>query len=184
MHSDIHVAVRFRDQSVFAGEQLRCTITFRNVASLSEESATPSLHNRQRSRRESISQLAAQASRPAGSLNYAQNGRSLSRDHSVDYAGQRKPSPLLNNQEASSSVRPQRPGHKHQRSVSIISVASPTVAGDAGSLASGSWDKPKRGHSRSSTVQLQSGKPCRCGAAESHTYLTQHPNEKRASRTA
>ncbi|KAJ9614238.1 Golgi membrane exchange factor (Ric1p-Rgp1p) subunit [Cladophialophora chaetospira] len=157
MHSDIHVAVRFHDQSVFAGEQLRCVITFRNVANLAEEPATPLSHNRRRSRRESISQLAAaQAGKPNNALRLSQNGRTVSKDHFVDQAGTQRPSPLPNYQDAANSDKSQRPVHKQQRSISIVSLASPTVTGDVGSLASGGWGKQKGpSHSRSSTVQVQ-----------------------------
>ena len=34
MHSDIKVIVRFKEQSVFAGEDVQCTITFKNIAHL------------------------------------------------------------------------------------------------------------------------------------------------------
>jgi hypothetical protein len=158
MHSDIHVAVRFHDQSVFAGELLQCTITFRNVANLAEEPLTPSLQSHRRSRRESISQLAAQANRPNNVLRLSQHGRSYNNEHPPGQASHRRPSPSANNRDTISNARPQRPVHKQQRSISIISVASPTVAGDVGSLTAGGWDKQKRpGHSRSSTVQIQHG---------------------------
>lgn len=164
MHSDIHVAVRFHDQSVFAGEQLRCTITFRNVANVTEEPVTPSsFQNRRRSRRESISQLAAQANRPNNVLRLSQNGRSFNNGHSPDPGGQRRSPSISSTAHGSTGdSRSQRPGHKHQRSVSIISVNSPTVTGDVGG-----WDKPKRpGHSRSSTVQLHHG---RCSNVSQNT---------------
>ena len=159
MHSDIHVAVRFHDQSVFAGEQLRCTITFRNVANLSEEPVATSLHARSRSRRESISQLAAQATRRNSTLRLGQNGRHLRENQPADHPGHRRPSPSLNNQDPANNNNFQRPVHRQQRSISIISVASPIITGDVGTLPSGAWDKQKRpGHSRSSTVQIQPGK--------------------------
>ena len=159
MHSDIHVAVRFHDQSVFAGEQLRCTITFRNVANLSEEPATPPLHNRRRSRRESISQLAAQGFKPNNALRLNQNGRPGGKNHPTGQSGQQKPSTSLNSQGAAGDAAAQKPAHKHQRSISIISVTSPPIAGYAGNSAAGDWARQKRpSHSRSSTVQIAPGK--------------------------
>ena len=162
MHSDIHVAVRFHDQSVFAGEELRCTVTFRNVANLAEEPATPFIHSRRSSRQESISQLAAQASRPNNVLRLNQDGRFARRDRSADQAGIQKPLPPLNDQDATNSVTAQRSAHRQQRSISIRSVAPPIAAGDVESLASGGREHQKRPtHSRSSTVQLQHGKSLR-----------------------
>ncbi|OAP55728.1 hypothetical protein AYL99_09880 [Fonsecaea erecta] len=151
MHSDIHVVVRFHDQSVFAGEQLRCTITFRNVAPTSSEPLTPSFQTLRRQRRESISQLAAaQSAKPSTVLRLSQNGhngRPAGHEHAADQAGRS----LYTDNSAST----QRPTHKQQRSVSIISLTSPTIAGDLEYGAPGSWTKPKRpSHSRSSTVQI------------------------------
>ncbi|OAG39063.1 hypothetical protein AYO21_06783 [Fonsecaea monophora] len=144
MHSDIHVAVRFHDQSVFAGEQLRCTITFRNVAS-SSEPLTPSFQSLRRQRRESISQLAAaQSTKPSTVLRLSQNGQNG------------RP----NSHEQGPDQPAQRPGHKQQRSVSIISLTSPTIVGDVDHGASGGRAKPKRpAHSRSSTVQIHHAHP-------------------------
>ncbi|KIW88025.1 uncharacterized protein Z519_11135 [Cladophialophora bantiana CBS 173.52] len=161
MHSDIHVVVRFHDQSVFAGEHLRCTITFRNVAN-SLELPTPSYQTLRRSRRESISQLAAQSTKPNTILRLSQNGqngRSTGHEHSADQAGRQMP---LGSWSSDNPASVQRPGHKQQRSVSIISLTSPTIAGDLEHGAPGGWAKPKRpSHSRSSTVQIQHGKSTR-----------------------
>ncbi|OQU96166.1 hypothetical protein CLAIMM_02281 [Cladophialophora immunda] len=155
MHSDIHVAVRFHDQSVFAGEQLRCTITFRNVATTSEP-PTPSFQSLRRQRRESISQLAAaQSTKPSTVLRLSQNGqngRSTGHEQAADQAGRQVP---LGSSYTDNPAHVQRPAHKQQRSVSIISLTSPTIAGDLEHGAPGGWTKPKKpSHSRSSTVQI------------------------------
>ncbi len=159
MHSDIHVAVRFHDQSVFAGEELRCTITFRNVANLAEEPVAPYIHSRRSSRRESISQLAAQASRPNNVLRLNQDGRFARKEPSPDQADTQKPKPSISNHDAANSDTSRKPAHRQQRSISIISVAPPTATGEVERLPSGGWGNQKRpSHSRSSTVQLQNGK--------------------------
>jgi hypothetical protein len=162
MHSDIHVVVRFHEQSVFAGEHLRCTITFRNVANLSEP-VTPALPPRRSSRRESISQIASQAARNHAATRVGPHGRTNnSGDHSIDTVGGRhRPTASFHIPTSASDneVHPQRPTHKQQRSVSIISVTSPITAGDLADSNTSSWAKQQRlsHHQRSSTVGIQHG---------------------------
>lgn len=161
MHSDIHVVVRFHEQSVFAGEQLRCTITFRNVANLSEP-VTPAHAPRRSSRRESISQIASQATKIHAASRVAPNGRTnISGDHSTEVGGRHRPNSSFHTPTSTSDneVHPQRPGHKQQKSVSIISVTSPITAGDLADSNASSWAKQQRlsHHQRSSTVGTQHG---------------------------
>jgi len=156
MHSDIHVVVRFHEQSVFAGEHLRCTITFRNVANHSEP-VTPALPARRSSRRESISQIASQAARNHAAARVGLNGRTNnSGDHSIEVGGRHRPSASFHTPPSASDteVHHQRPVHKQQRSVSIISVTSPITAGDLADSNTSSWAKQQRlsHHHRSSTV--------------------------------
>ncbi|KIX04107.1 uncharacterized protein Z518_07660 [Rhinocladiella mackenziei CBS 650.93] len=159
MHSDIHVVVRFHDQSVFTGEHLRCTITFKNVANLSEP-VTPAFHPRRSSRHESISQIAAVAQATknnAAAVRLSQNGRSASSEHSTDQpsrhratASSHSPGLPRDNQ-----PHPPRPNHKAQRSVSIISVTSPIAASDLADNSVHSGARQLRlGHQRASTVQI------------------------------
>ncbi|EXJ78437.1 hypothetical protein A1O1_08837 [Capronia coronata CBS 617.96] len=160
MHSDLHVVVRFHDQSVFAGEELRCTITFKNVATLSEP-VTPASQTRRTSRRESINQIAAQVNRTNASPRLGQNGRARNNnDHLPEPPDRHRAtasySPGSPNEH---QTRPQRPTHQQQRSVSIISVTSPIAAGDL-SENGGSWARQQRlSHQRSSTVATQQAAP-------------------------
>ena len=39
MPSDLQVFVKWKEQTVFAGEDVECTITFKNVAEIAEEKA-------------------------------------------------------------------------------------------------------------------------------------------------
>ena len=160
MHSDIHVVVRFHDQSVFAGEHLRCTITFKNVANLSEP-ATPGLQPRRSSRRESISQIVAQVAKNNAAARAGQNGRSLNNNElAADKPGRHRAlgSSHSPGSTSDSQVHLQRPPHKQQRSVSIISVTAPISAGDLADGTTSSWAKQQRlGHQRSSTMQIQQG---------------------------
>lgn len=157
MHSDIHVLVRFHEQSVFAGEELRCTVSFRNVANLSE----PPIRPRQSSRRESIGHIAAQVAKSNAANRSSHAARpSHNNDNLPDLAQRHRPSgssppphPGFEDHQA------QTPGNKQQRSVSIISVTSP-IAGEVGDSTSSSWAKQQRlSHQRSSTTGNQYGMP-------------------------
>ncbi|KAI1612805.1 Rgp1-domain-containing protein [Exophiala viscosa] len=152
MPSDIHVVVRFQDQSVFAGEQLRCTITFKNVANLPEP-VSPGYSRRRSSRRQSISQLAAQSTRNHALQRLSQNGHQ--NDSAAEPHGRyRATASLQTTVPVTDSLDPTgRPAPK-QRSVSIISVTSPIPTGDQVNATSGSWATQQRlSHQRSSTVQ-------------------------------
>jgi len=152
MPSDIHVVVRFQEQSVFAGEQLRCTITFKNVANLPEP-VSPGYSRRRSSRRQSISQLAAQSTRNLAVQRLGHNGRQI--DSAAEPHGRhRATASLQTTVPVTDSLDPtERPAIK-QRSVSIISVTSPIPTGDHVNTTSGSWATQQRlSHQRSSTVQ-------------------------------
>lgn len=168
MRSDIHVAVRFHEQCVFAGEQLKCTITFRNVANFSEPT-TPAFHGRRSSRQESIGQLAAQAGRNVSAARGGPHGWPINTaEGTVDQSGRHRATASLNTPAVSTTSpisggfdnarRPPRPGHKKQMSVSIISVPSSVLpnATDGGSTHPGMRTRPS--HQRSSTVQIHHGK--------------------------
>lgn len=163
MHSDIHVIVRFHEQSVFAGEELRCTITFKNVANLIEP-VSPSIPKRRSSRQASISQIAAHSARNHGHSRLSQNGRSATTDNErfPDARGRHKATASLQNPIPTTDLPSpvERPGFK-QRSVSIISVTSPIATTDHADVSAGSWAKQQRlSHQRSSTVQIHHGKLC------------------------
>ncbi|KAJ4525165.1 Golgi membrane exchange factor (Ric1p-Rgp1p) subunit [Exophiala dermatitidis] len=153
MHSDIHVVVRFHGQSVFAGEELRCTITFKNVAT-STEPVSPPLGTGRGSRRESISQIAAQVNRSNASARLNQNGRVRGNndDFTEPAGGQRASASHRARSPDERQTHPRRPTHQHQRSVSIMSVTSPIASGDVADNGS-SWARQQRlGHQRTSTV--------------------------------
>ncbi|KIW39467.1 uncharacterized protein PV06_08078 [Exophiala oligosperma] len=159
MHSDIHVIVRFQEQSVFAGEELKCTITFKNIANLAEPPVTPSIARRRSSRHESISQIAAISLKNHAHLRLGQNGRSVSdKESHSDSRGRHRATASLQSPINTTDLQSptERPGYK-QRSVSIISVTSPIGNNDHPESSSpNSWARQQRlSHQRSSTVQLQ-----------------------------
>ncbi|RMD44570.1 hypothetical protein DV735_g605, partial [Chaetothyriales sp. CBS 134920] len=138
MPSDIQVFVRFQNQCVFAGEELRCTITFKNTASLPEAQPTP-LIRPWTGRSPSLNLLSPAEPRVAVSPQIVGRERAQ-RDGQIS----NPPTPLT-----------PRPGdldsqsrHRSQRSVSIISINSVS-----GPPSAGIPPRPLFGHRRTSTIQ-------------------------------
>lgn len=169
MPSDVQVFVRFKDQSVFAGEELNCVITFKNVAEQLEP-PTPGGTTFRHTKRNSINQLAA-AQAAAGLNNARKAGELHQRDarspstgpgersrakHQGSFSISTPATPILRGPSPSNDAVP-RPAHQHQRSVSIIS-ASPVLPQDV------SNGRPKMlGHRRSSTMNATGKhKACHC----------------------
>ena len=151
MPSEMQVYVRFREQCVFAGEEMACTITFKNVADTQTHTPTTP-GNGNSGRRNSISQLAAismRGGRGAHNPRVVTNfGRGEMNTHKATMS---LSTPLSTTSEGFSPMAPpiQRPPQKHQRSISIISgpnhapIQAKSPIGD---------DRPNTGHTRSSTV--------------------------------
>ena len=149
MPSDIHVYVRFRDQCVFAGEELKCTIIFKNAAYLSEPQ-TPAISGRRSSRTASLGQFTL-ADQKKGLVEGQNAKRTRVQKEAVVSSAPGSASHQPSKQGAE-SAHPNRPGHKHQRSVSIISITSPILS--PGLPSAGLVARPPVGHKRSSTVQI------------------------------
>ena len=149
MPSDIQVFVRFDGQSVFAGENLKCTITFKNAASHSGPQ-TPAIPRRQHSRSASLGYFGNQDT--AQKAANGQNGRPVRTQKDAVVSAASEPSHRQGSVGADSGPRSHRPGQKHQRSVSIISITSPTLS--PGPPSAGIPSRPVIGHKRSSTVHL------------------------------
>jgi hypothetical protein len=165
MPSDIHVLVQFQDQCVFAGEELRCTITFRNILEQPEPQAlsTPPLRN---SRTTSIGKHAGAASRQPSAQSEGHITRTASRQPSHGSEQQSASAhriPSISGEHSPQSApegagRSRCQGHKQQRSVSIISVTSPTISPSQNAFPSGLGLRPAATHRRSSTIQISSGR--------------------------
>lgn len=165
MPSNIQVFVKWRDQTIFAGENVECTITFKNVADTASEASNGGdggQHQRKASR------VANHAGSPNSdsffSLKSPQNLFSGRRSYSI--SSQRKPyhrtasslsSPLAASHSfpptSSPSTRSWQPGHSHKRSVSILSIDSEGPTEKAPSPQN-LRAKPARGHGRSASLQI------------------------------
>lgn len=170
--SNIRVLVHWRDQTVFAGEDVKCTITFKNVAQDAEPAHShqhqPSTHDRKHAAAQlSISSPRANRTRGTGSLNTPSRPPISNRGHRRSALSLSIPS--TSSQNRSVPVQwPQgsgpdggppsgRPGHSHKRSLSIVSIGSAGGVDDhitrLENNASSSY-VPKRGHNRASSLQI------------------------------
>ncbi|KAH9875066.1 hypothetical protein J1614_004554 [Plenodomus biglobosus] len=189
--SNIRVFVRWKDSTVFAGEDIECTITFRNVAppqpcdtlpsSLSSSPPPPPTrhHDRQRklppvhsSTRPTISRNSSFVSaQPPPQI--ARSHRPALSLHSPSAVGERRP-PLTPGATlaANNSSSEQR---RHGRSLSIISLA--TNATTDGNHERGiPIRRPPRGHARSASLQVVPGRPNSYPVASPGHRSATHPS--------
>lgn len=139
--SDIQVFVRWKDQTIFAGEDVECTITFRNVA----ESNNPDSNNHSGQ----LTPLQSQRKQPRTGNSDSSSFFSLKSPQNIFFGSGRRSnsiSPHKNSSHrissslsASHSFPPPStprvgppPGHKHKRSVSILSIDSEGGGGGGG----------------------------------------------------
>ncbi|KAJ5281816.1 hypothetical protein N7478_007188 [Penicillium angulare] len=166
MPSNIQVFVKWKDQTIFAGENVECTITFKNVAE-TKSTANPAGEGHQRK----TSRVANHTSNNNSDsfLGFKSPQGLFSGRRSYSISSQRKPSnhraasslstptiashsfPPASN--PSSTPRSWQPGHSHKRSVSILSIDS---EGQTDSSPSPHYNrgKPARGHGRSASLQI------------------------------
>lgn len=163
--------MRFKEPSVFAGEELECTITFKNVAQEQHDSSPTDTRSGRHSRQDNLVGQAATTPRGSGggwskeksrlaaaALHSARN--SFNRSH--------KATSSLSIPKSSGSVigSPStpyaekaivRPGPNHRRSVSIISAGSAEVGDEYDNkkvVQVLDRSRPEFSHRRASTLQV------------------------------
>ena len=172
MPSDIQVFVRFKEPSVFAGEELECKITFKNVATGQHDTPPLDSISGRHSRRVGFVEQSATASRGTSAGWSKENPRlattaihsawsSINRSHKATASL----SIPKSSGTATASPSPPcveravvRPGPNHRRSVSIISAGSPSFREDYDSQKSGQIAerlRPGLSHRRTSTLQVE-----------------------------
>jgi hypothetical protein len=177
--SNIRAFVHWKEPSIYAGEDIECIITFKNVASYpgqesqeEDEPQTPYFNGFSRapsavaSRRSSVAQSSAQASwapsfsssrqvpngrghRPALSLNVL----STSSRAGLPSAGLHS-APMPGRTPTSS-----RPAKGHGRSLSIMSLGSEAPSDGRQVMPPPATKRPTRGHARSASLQVTSKPP-------------------------
>lgn len=155
--SNIRVFIRWHDQTVFAGEEVKCTITFKNVAPTPGQAKPPPqqsersrlaspLHTRPRSNQGLTPPPSASSGR-----GHRRSALSLSvpasQSHSRTGSVQWPSSPITGDRRSS---------HSHKRSVSIVSIGSNNTVEDhtqRNDLPTRP-QRPHRGHGRASSLQI------------------------------
>ena len=165
--SNIRVFVQWKDSTVFAGEDIQCTITFKNIANPEGREPSPvRRHNgfapggeRQRklppvrsSTRPSISRNSSFVSQIPGSP-HIHSHRPAQSLYGASVVGDAR-SPMSTSGAFGNNVR----GHKHGRSISIISLGTDAATGGShnGSVTP---TRPTRGHGRSASMQVVPNRP-------------------------
>jgi hypothetical protein len=189
MPSDLHFFVRFEQPAVFAGEEVRCIITFRNIDSLPPPKPGGLRSGRHSRRTSFVEQIATTPRLTNGGSNLenlrlgALNVHTARKGsgHEGKDAVLRPKSAIGEGRTESQSLateisKPIRPGSKHQRSVSIISMGSPDNDVGLDHFRGGPVIQPQRppvGHKRASTVQISSDRQDRSGQLVLHgKFLT------------
>ncbi|KAI1083946.1 Rgp1-domain-containing protein [Whalleya microplaca] len=165
--SNIRVFIKWEDQTVFAGEDIKCRVTFKNVAPGPNQ--TRSVSNQHQHQHPQSPQVERSRSSPLLSPrgfkpNNNNNGLTppgTSRGHRSTLS--------LTVPSSSSRLRggppqwpppsqptPQRSGHTHKRSLSIVSIGSAATIEDQSLSTPGSARSQRsgRGHGRSASLQI------------------------------
>ncbi|KFX94712.1 hypothetical protein V490_04235 [Pseudogymnoascus sp. VKM F-3557] len=174
--SNIRVCVEWSQSTVFAGEEVGCKITFKNIAAIPGNPRIPPnpsgthgpspLGERHRKTKTTTS---SQISDGRGRASNVSNSLSLpnTRGHrsalslNVPAAGKfQQPDTRLGNDNVSESA-PRSKGHSHRRSVSIISLGANETAGSdiSGSNSNEPPRVPFRRHGRAASLQIVPRRP-------------------------
>ncbi|KAF2712113.1 Rgp1-domain-containing protein [Pleomassaria siparia CBS 279.74] len=188
MTSNIRVFVQWKDSTVFAGEDIECTITFKNVAPPSGRDRSP-----RRAKQNGFAGADRQRKLPPPA--HSSPGPSISRNSSI--ASQMPPPHLRAHRPALSLNSPTQSAvddrrspilssgslhngsalstKAHGRSLSIMSIG--TDAATEVSLDRGAASKrPTRGHGRSASLQVTPGRPNSFSMlSPNHRFLTHSP---------
>jgi hypothetical protein len=163
--SNIQVFVKWKDQTIFAGEDVECVITFKNVTD-----TTPAASNGGEGHQRKLSRVANHASNSASDsfFSFKSPNSLFSGRRSYSISSQRKPfhrtasslsSPLVGSNSfppnSPSTPRSWQPGHSHKRSVSILSIDSEGHVDSSPSPQNFARAKSiARGHGRSASLQV------------------------------
>ncbi|KAI1825372.1 Rgp1-domain-containing protein [Xylaria intraflava] len=174
--TNIRVFIKWDDQTVFSGEELRCQITFKNVASGSGQSASSSSpasasipasinlrHPPPSSPRADRQRQASPLLSPRGkSMNNGLTPPAFTRGHrsALSLNVSSTNSRLRNNAQQWPPLQPPAfpqntaPSHAHKRSLSIVSIGSNATVDDQVHSNSPQSRRPARTHGRSASLQI------------------------------
>ena len=157
--------MKWKDQIIFAGEDVECTITFKNVAEKEINKNDGTAHGRRPSRPSTAN--AASSEPPRLSLKTPQSFFSHHSRRSYPFNSNRShrvsssvsspfgaPPHSFPPAQGPPAPRSWQPNHKHKRSVSILSIDNDATNGKVPGSALFSRQRPGRGHLRSATMQI------------------------------
>jgi hypothetical protein len=159
--SNIRVSVKFTKSTVFAGEDVECTITFKNIARENgERSPSRSPQNNGASSQRKVTPIQTTNRPPPASRNssYGPNiPAHLKKGHraTLSAASSRQSSATLQEGRVVENIVAEPPTQKHGRSLSIISMGTDGTSGggeQARNVSEGAW-KAARAHGRTSSLQ-------------------------------
>ncbi|KAF2116953.1 Rgp1-domain-containing protein [Lophiotrema nucula] len=168
MSSNIRVFVQWKNSTVFAGEDIDCTITFKNVASPNGPERSPSRPVRQNGfapggeRQRKLPPVHSSTTKPSISRNssygsqapppHLRGHRPALSLHTPSIASERRSPNLPNGAFSNGSTAGKA---THGRSLSIISIGTDP----AGEERAAPPRRPARGHGRSASLQVMPGRP-------------------------
>lgn len=171
--SDVRVFVHWRDQTVFAGEEVKCTVTFKNVArDPSQAKQNNGRHASSQSQRPNTdrNRLLSALTAPLHNRGRGSTGGVSTPPSTTTTRGHRRSALSLTIPTAASRTHtaavqwPQsggghpdgRPGHAHKRSLSIVSIGSTSTVDDHMHRQEAPLRPapPRRAHNRASSLQI------------------------------
>lgn len=159
--SNIRVSVQFSKSTVFAGEDVECTVTFKNIARENgERSPSRSPQNNGASSQRKVTPIQSSNRPQLGSRNssYGPNiPAHLKKGHRATHsaASSRQSSATLQEGRVAENNVAEPPRQKHGRSLSIVSMGTEGTAGggeQVRNVPEGTW-KATRAHGRTSSLQ-------------------------------
>ncbi|PNY27100.1 Protein sat1 [Tolypocladium capitatum] len=160
--SNIRVFINWRDQTVFAGEDVECTIVFKNVATgPNQQRQQQSQQQKPQGDRQRLATPLHGRAKATTSLTLPPPANSA-RGHRRSALSLSVPASNPHNRLGSiqwpqtASSGEWRPGHAHKRSVSIVSIGSASTVDDHAQRYENSSrpQRPRRGHNRAASLQI------------------------------
>lgn len=161
--SNIRVFIRWHDQTVFAGEEVKCTVTFKNVAP-GPNQANSQQHQQQQpstERNRLASPLSGRLAKanagltppPPSTTGRGHRRSALSLSAPPTHAHTRSGSIQW---PSSASMSDRHSGHSHKRSISIVSIGSASTVDDHAMRNEhpARPQRPNRGHGRAASLQI------------------------------
>jgi hypothetical protein len=156
--SSIRVFVKWKEQTVFAGEDIECEITFKNIASVpASNRASPHSNSSPFHPPGHRKVPSSQAKGSPLNPHSAQAGRGHRSTLSLTVPPNSSRSPVVSGSWPSRQpVRTSRDAGKHKRSVSIISIGANESVADESASQNGRVERvrPARGHGRAASLQI------------------------------